>query len=83
VFINLLTVAERVGYCFVMDESNLSSQLDKLEVAITRLEDSIATVYDEVLRLRVDVDRLESRFEEHWTVMPVRWRSSDGFRGEP
>ena len=57
-----------------MDKDNLSLRLDKLDVAVTRLEDSILGLYDEIVRLRVDIDGLTSRYEEKWNVLSVEWK---------
>ena len=57
-----------------MDKDNLSLRLDKIDVAVTRLEDSILGLYDEIVRLRVDIDGLTSRYEEKWGVVSVGWK---------
>jgi hypothetical protein len=62
------------GYCCYVDDDNLSLRLDKIDLAVTRLEDSILGLYDEILRLRVDVSKVESRFEERWGVIGVEWK---------
>ena len=64
----------RGDYCGDVDKDDLSLRLDKLDVAVTRLEDSILGLYDEILRLRVDIDCATSRFEERWSVFGVEWK---------
>lgn len=58
-----------------MDSDDLSLRLDKIDLAITRLEDNITSLCDEILRLRLDINSVTSRFEERWNVMGVEWKS--------
>lgn len=58
-----------------MDSDDLSLRLDKIDLAITRLEDNIMSLCDEILRLRLDINSVTSRFEERWSVTGVEWKS--------
>jgi uncharacterized coiled-coil protein SlyX len=58
-----------------MDDDMLSRKLDKLECDVAHLEDTLVTIYDEILRLRVDIAGAQSRFEDRWNIMGVGWKS--------
>ena len=58
-----------------MDDKSLERNIDRLEANVAHLEDTLATIYDEILRLRVDVASLTSRFDERWDVVGVEWKA--------
>lgn len=55
-----------------MEHDEIASRLDRLNADLARLEDKIVTVYEEVLRLRVDIERSTSRLEK-WQVVSSMW----------
>lgn len=55
-----------------MEHEEISKKLDRLNADLARLEDSISTIYEEVLRLRVDVSSVQSRIEG-WRVVTSSW----------
>ena len=55
-----------------MEHEEISKKLDRLNADLARLEDSISTIYEEVLRLRVDVSGVQSRIEG-WRVVTSSW----------
>ena len=55
-----------------MEHDEIASRLDRLNADLARLEDKIVTVYEEVLRLRVDIDQSTSRLER-WQVVSSMW----------
>lgn len=57
-----------------MEHEEINKKLDRLNADLARLEDSISTIYEEVLRLRVDVSSVQSRIEG-WRVVTSSWRA--------
>jgi predicted nucleic acid-binding Zn-ribbon protein len=55
-----------------MEHEEISKKLDRLNADLARLEDSISTIYEEVLRLRVDVSGVQSRIKD-WRVVTSSW----------
>lgn len=55
-----------------MEHDEIASRLDRLNADLSRLEDSISTVYEEVLRLRADISGTEPR-GRRWEVSSVKW----------
>ena len=55
-----------------MEHDEIASRLDRLNADLARLEDKIVGVYEEVLRLRVDIDKSTSRLEK-WQVVSSTW----------
>jgi len=55
-----------------MEHDEIASRLDRLNADLARLEDKIVGVYEEVLRLRVDIDQSTSRLEK-WQVVSSMW----------
>lgn len=60
-------------YCSFVDRDNIERQLDSLDVAIIRIEDSLMTVCDEVLRLRHDVATATGSPVSRWSVVSSGW----------
>ncbi len=55
-----------------MEHDEIASRLDRLNADLARLEDKIVGVYEEVLRLRVDIDKSTSRLEK-WQIVSSAW----------
>lgn len=64
-------------YCSCVDKDNIERQLDSLDVAIIRIEDSLMTVCDEVLRLRHDVATATGSPVLGWSVVSSGWGLSE------
>ena len=62
-----------VSYCGDMRDDMLTTELDRLEAGVAHLEDSIVSIYNDILSLRADISALEPRCENTWGVVGMSW----------